>query len=149
LAGKYPADYIESKIQLTEHLTKTNSKKVSDNPPGFLITAIKTDIPLPRTFITPEQKQAKEEAKIKRRETLQQQEAKRKEREETAERERRKTIDQFWASLPDGERDSAQAEAISRADRMYQELLAKGGSLAQAARQNLFDEYALERLSQG
>jgi len=32
---------------------------------------------------------------------------------------------------------------------MYQELLAKGGSLAQAARQNLFDDYALERLSQG
>ena len=149
LAGKYPADYIESKIQLTEHLTKTNSKKVSDNPPGFLIAAIRTDIPLPRTFITPEQKQAKEEAKIKRRETLQQQEAKRKEREETAERERRKTIDQFWASLPKGERASAQAEAISRADRMYQELLAKGGSLGQAARQNLFDEYAIERLSQG
>jgi hypothetical protein len=149
LAGKYPADYIESKIQLTEHLTKTKSKKVSDNPPGFLITAIRTDIPLPRTFVTPEQKQAKEEAKKKRQEVLRQQEAKRKEREAEAERERRRTIDQFWVSLPESERVSAQAEALSRADRMYQDLLAKGGSLAEAARQNLLDDYALERLSQG
>lgn len=149
LAGKYPADYIESKIQLTEHLTKTKSKKVSDNPPGFLITAIRTDIPLPRTFVTPEQKQAKEEAKKKRQEVLRQQEAKRKEREAEAERERRRTIDQFWVSLPESERVSAQADALSRADRMYQDLLAKGGSLAEAARQNLLDDYALERLSQG
>lgn len=149
LAGKYPADYIESKIQLTEHLTKTKSKKVSDNPPGFLITAIRTDIPLPRTFVTPEQKQAKEEAKKKRQEVLRQQEAKLKEREAEAERERRRTIDRFWVSLPESERVSAQAEALSRADRMYQDLLAKGGSLAEAARQNLLDDYALERLSQG
>ena len=149
LAGKYPAAYIESKIQLTEHLTKTKSKKVSDNPPGFLITAIRTDIPLPRSFVTPEQKQAKEEAKKKRQEVLQQQEAKRKEREEAAERERRRTIDQFWASLPKEDRIAAEAEALSQADRMYQDLLSKGGSLAEAARQNLMDDYALERLSQG
>ena len=149
LAGKYPAAYIESKIQLTEHLTKTKSKKVSDNPPGFLITAIRTDIPLPRSFVTPEQKQAKEEAKKKRQEVLQQQEAKRKEREEAAERERRRTIDQFWASLPKEDRVAAEAEALSQADRMYQDLLSKGGSLAEAARQNLMDDYALERLSQG
>lgn len=149
LAGKYPPDYIESKIQLTEHLTKTKSKKVSDNPPGFLITAIRTDIPLPRSFITPEQKQAKDEARKKRQETLQQQQAKRKEREEAAERERRRTIDHFWASLPAGDRTAAENEALSQADRMYQDLLAKGGSLAEAARQNLLDNYALERLSQG
>jgi hypothetical protein len=149
LAGKYPADYIESKIQLTEHLTKTKSKKVSDNPPGFLITAIRTDIPLPRSFITPEQKQAKEEARKKRQQILQQQEAKRKEREAAAERERRRTIDQFWAALPKEDRNAAEAEALSQADRMYRELLSKGGSLADAARQNLLDDYALERLSQG
>jgi hypothetical protein len=149
LAGKYPVAYIESKIQLTEHLTKTKSKKVSDNPPGFLITAIRTDIPLPRSFVTPEQKQAKEDAKKKRQEVLQQQEAKRKEREEAAERERRRTIDQFWASLPKEDRIAAEAEALSQADRMYQDLLSKGGSLAEAARQNLMDDYALERLSQG
>jgi hypothetical protein len=149
LAGKYPADYIESKIQLTEHLTKTKSKKVSDNPPGFLITAIRADIPHPRSFVTPEQKLAKEEAKKKRQEILHQQEAKRKKLEEEAEKNRRRTIDQFWAALPQKDRLAAEAEALSQADRMYKDLLAKGGSLADAARQNLLDEYALERLSEG
>ena len=46
-------------------------------------------------------------------------------------------------------RVAAEAEAIGQADRMYQDLLAKGGSLAEAARQNLLDDYALERLSVG
>jgi len=149
LAGKYPAAYIEAKIQLTEHLTKTQSKKVSDNPPGFLITAIRNDIPLPRSFVTPEQKQAKEEAKRKRLEAQRQQEALRKEREAAAELERRQAIQGFWASLGVADRKAAEAEAIAQADRMYQDLLAKGGSLAEAARQNLLDDYALERLSVG
>jgi hypothetical protein len=149
LVGKYPAAYIESKILLTEHLTKTNSKKVSDNPPGFLITAIRNDIPLPRTFVTPEQKQAKEEARRKRLETQRQQEVQRKEREAAAEKERRRAIQQFWDALGGEDRSAAEAEAIGQADRMYQDLLAKGGSLAEAARQNLLDDYALERLSVG
>jgi hypothetical protein len=149
LAGKYPAAYIESKILLTEHLTKTNSKKVSDNPPGFLITAIRNDIPLPRTFVTPEQKQAKDEARRKRLEAQRQQEAQRKEREEAAEKERRRAIQQFWDALSGEARSAAEAEAIQQADRMYQDLLAKGGRLAEAARQNLLDGYALERLSVG
>ena len=56
-------------------------------------------------------------------------------------------IDGFWSSLSPEERVRLESECLGAAPSFEQSLLEQGGSLAEATRQKLMEEFALRSLA--
>jgi hypothetical protein len=115
LTEKVLAERIEAKLEVYDWLVARKDKRVSKNPPGFLVKSIREDFASPRGFVSREEQEQRKRDEAKK--ASEKAEAKRKEEEEErardeAEKARSKS---FWESLPPGEKERVRAEALAKA----------------------------------
>ena len=139
---KYPARRITAQLEVFDWLVARADPKVTRNPPGFLLSAIKGEYAPPRDFVSRAEEARRTEEAAQRR-----QQAELRRQEEAARRERRErkqaqAIVELWASLPEAERLRLETEALEEATPSQRKLLARGGRIGVAARQAILDARA-------
>lgn len=149
LAGSHPEVLIREKVEVLDHLLKTRDKAVSSNPAGFLIRSIEQRFQSPRNFESSETKKARAEARAKRAAAAVERERRRQERDAQKERDKNALVATFWAELSPDTRRKFEEQALAKATRFQQDLLAKGGVMGKATRHTLLADFALAKLSEG
>ncbi len=142
--SRFSADRIQAQLEVFDYLIARDDPKVSRNPPGFLVSAIRGEYAPPKDFLTHEERTRRQQEAEARRT----QEARRRERLEAVlqakEVAREQAIQQFWQSLPAGERARLEQDALGRIGVAQHKLLAQGGLIAAATRKALLDACALK-----
>jgi len=146
---QYPATRIQPQLEVFDYLVAQNDPKVSRNPPGFLLSAIRGEYAPPKDFLDhTAQEQRRRETEERRA-----REARRKEQQQAAaqakEEARDRAIAQFWQSLSATERQRLEQAALSQATSAQHKMLAQGGTLAAATRKTLLDAHALKSMDEG
>ena len=123
--------------------------KISRNPAGFLIAAIRNEYRPPRDFVDQKKpmdsrrKTAKQDSRAEERKRRQDAER------ETRERDRQRAIAEFWNSLSEEEKRQAETEALEQASPHERSMIAQAGSLGATAKKVVLDAYALKHLQPG
>ncbi len=141
---QFPAARIQPQLEVFDYLVAHQDAKVSRNPPGFLISAIRGEYAPPRDFLNHEElERRKKEAEQRRA-----REVRRREQQEAAARAKdaaqEQAIQQFWQTLSAAERERIQADALNRLTSAQRKMLDQGGTLAAATRKTLLDACALK-----
>lgn len=146
IAQKYPAERITIQIEVFDWMVARKDPKISRNPPGFLLAAIKEDYAPPRDFVSHQAKERRAREAGERRKQIQVLQQQRETANATREGDRQQAIQAFWASLSELEKSQMEAEAIVRAPAFQRRLIARGGTSGAAAMKIALDAYALRRL---
>ena len=146
---QFTTDRIQSQLEVFDYLVAHQDAKVSRNPPGFLISAIRGEYAPPKSYQDQEAEKQRKGENEKRRQRAEQ----RQQQQEIAAREKEQAeqnaIRQFWDSWSIEERSRLENEALEVATPMQHKMLARGGSLAEATRTTLLNAYALKLMQQG
>jgi Replication initiator protein A len=149
LLKSFPAEKIATQIEVFDWKRARNDKSISQNPPGYLVSAIRGDYAKPPGFVSRKSTEEKEAAlaqKEKRRmERLLAQEMNRKRQEE----EKQAMLSKFWEGKTVEDRRQLEIEAISKANEIERDILARGSAAAEVLRTSLLERFALEMLSVG
>ncbi|HAB15659.1 MAG TPA: replication initiator protein A [Verrucomicrobiota bacterium] len=146
LVREFPSEKIEQQLEVLDWLVARKDPRVERNPPGYLVSAIRGEYVAPREFKS-RQQVADAAARAKAAEDRRQaQLEKERQREEGRLAARRDAASSFWASLSDEERSHLEHEALASAGLFEQRLLREGGSLAEATRQKILEDFALRSL---
>ena len=146
---QFTATRIQPQLEVFDYLVAQKDTKVSRNPPGFLLSAIRGEYAPPKDFLdhTAQERRRQETEERRTRE------ARRKEQQQAAaqakEEARDQAIQQFWQSLSAAERERMEQEALSQATSAQRKMLDQGGTLAAATRKALLDAYALKVMGEG
>ena len=143
---KYPAERIKAQIEVFDWMVARHDAKVSRNPPGFLISAIRDEYTPPPGFISREEMGRRENQEAERKCQAEERRLKRQAAETAKEQEKEKLIEEFWDSVPSAERGRMEAEALGQANSFQRKCLSKTGPLGQATRKAILKAYALKRM---
>lgn len=146
LIETYAAERITRQIEVFDWLMAQQDRKVSRNPPGFLVSAIKGEYAPPRSFVTHAERARREQESAEQhhqRETLRR---KRQQMQQAQERDREKQMQAFWQSLSAEQRLQMESEAIAQAPKLQRRLIRNGGSGGNAAIKAALDAYVLRQL---
>ena len=145
---QFPPTRIQPQLEVFDYLVAQKDPKVSRNPPGFLLSAIRGEYAPPRGFLD----RAAQEERRKEAERRRDREARRRERQEAAtrakEEAREQAVQQFWQTLSAAERERLEQDALSRMSVAQRKMLDQGGTLAAVTRKALLDAYALRLLGE-
>jgi hypothetical protein len=145
----FPAERIRAQLEVFDYLVAHQDAKVSRNPPGFLVSAIRNEYAPPKNFLDHEAEQRRqqdtEERRLRAERRQQQQEAAARARE----RAREEAIARFWQAITPAERERLEREAMDRASEAQRKMLGQAGTLAAATRRVLLDTYALKLMKEG
>ena len=140
------AEQIKAQIDVFDWMVARHDPKVSKNPPGFLVSAIKHGYAPPQAFAN-ERAQARAAEEAAKRKTAQERaRAERQARQTAVEVQRENRIAAYWQRVPEDERPRQEAEAMTHARALQRQLMHRGGKLGESARKTLLDAYALARL---
>jgi hypothetical protein len=146
---QFSTERIQSQLEVFDYLVAHQDAKVSRNPPGFLISAIRGEYAPPKSYQDHEAEKQRKEESEKRRQRAEQ----RQQQQEIAAREKEQAeqdaIRQFWDSWSIEERSRLEHEALELATPMQHKMLERGGTLAEATRTSLLNAYALKLMQQG
>jgi len=146
LVKQHTPAQIEMQIRVFDWMLARNDPKLTRNPPGFLVCAIRGGYVSPREFqVGAAQTREALEASKGRRETAKQRETVRLQNA-LQEQARERGIQNFWAMLPNDVRREAEEEAIRGAAPFIRSLIERGGPAAVAAKKCLLDDYARKRI---
>jgi hypothetical protein len=118
IAGELVREHGEEKVRLQidilDSLPKKKRDKI-DDPAAYLVTAIRNGHAVPKGYVSPAERQAREQARqAKERQAAE--ERRRQKEEEARERAERQAADAYWKSLPPDEQSRLDAEALANAD---------------------------------
>lgn len=147
-AANYPPEQIMSQLEVFDWLVTQKDPKVSRNPAGFLVSAIKSEYVAPKGFESREERERKAKLLADRKRRAEERERLAREVAAASERAREEAIRRFWCSQSDEERRDMERDALAQASTIQQEVLNRGGRLAEATRKSLLDAYALRSLQQ-
>jgi len=146
LVEDFTAEQIEAKLQAFDWLQAQTDPRVSRNPPGFLIAAIRDDYSPPRDFVHQKEQKERERANARRKRRAEERKRRQDFLREASERERQTAIGEFWKSLSEEERLQAETEALEQASPHECSMIAQAGSLGATAKKVVLDAYALKQL---
>ncbi len=142
IASRYEEPRIREKVALTRWLLGKKDRRVSQNPAGFLYTAIVRDYALPADYV--EERGRKETPKPAARRPK----ASTKDKSPVASD--RKKLDAYWDALSPDEKVRFEKEALGLTDKFlanqYHTGEKTGGSLFRAARQAILDQHIRRKL---
>lgn len=137
----FPPDQIKAQLEVFDWLMAGQDPKVSRNPPGFLVSAIKGDYAPPREFLSyQEQMRRKQTAREHWRRLRARQQAKA-DREQAEERERETRTQRYWQSLSEEEKSRIEQEALAQAPLFQRKLIDRGGTGGTVARKTVLASY--------
>ena len=146
---QYPLERITAQLEIFDWLVEQKNAKVSQNPAGFLISAIKGEYAPPKGFLTREEREKRERELADRKRKLEEKKKEKEDREVALLKAREEVIKHFWDSFSDDERIKMRKQALENATPFDLEIIGKGGQMGKATQQKLLDEFALSILSQG
>jgi len=146
VCASQPAEQIKKQIAVFDSLRARNHRKISKNPPGFLVSSIKDRYAPPKGFTANQTKPREEVPSV----TFNIPSTKKSHtgtRRDVAERTAtRLAIEEFWQLMPEPERQRRETEVIADATEIERDVIARGKSFANATRKALLDAYALKML---
>jgi hypothetical protein len=132
---QFDAKRIQTQLEVFDWLLARKDSRVGRNPPGFLVSAIREEYQPPADYTN----------ELAARDHAQEAAARRRSDEEArqsaeaircaAERNEEQRLAQFWQSLPSGELERAEEEALNTAPTLARLLIKQGGLAGDAARQ--------------
>jgi hypothetical protein len=131
---KYPAEAIQTQVEVLDWLVARKDSRVSRNPPGFLLSAIHGNYATPPGFVGATERTRKEQELQERKEQDAKRQSRREEREAMRELKRQHEVAQFLEKLTGDERIQLEREAVRSAPALQRSLIEQRGSLSDAAR---------------
>jgi hypothetical protein len=113
LAREHGEEKIRLQIDILDSLPKKKRDKIDDDA-AYLVTAIRNGHAAPKGYVSPAERQAREEAR-RAKERQAAEERRRKQVEETSQQERRREEDAYWAKLTPQEQAGLEAKALAAA----------------------------------
>ena len=144
----YPVDRVRSQIEVFDWLKSRNDRRVSKNPSGFLVSAIKAEYVAPEAFLFERKRKRHGRVEAENRRQLGGREQAAQEKEKARLDAQADAIQSFWNSFSDGERQRLEAETLAGASPFQRNLATGRGALACAARQHILDRFALTKLAE-
>ena len=144
---KCPAKQVELQVEVFDWLVEREDARISRNPPGYLLSAIRQGYLPPKEFLIQHQhiKQNQSRAELRRQAK---EGAREKEQQRLAEEKKQaQVVREFWNSLSDEDRSYEEQEAMRQATPAQRSLVNLPGRIGPTARRNILDNYALRRLS--
>jgi hypothetical protein len=149
LVAQYPADLIAQQIESFDFLMAQKDRKISKNPAGYLVSAIRAEYSKPAGFVSDEERRQKEQEAAARKAKREQKKLEAEEHEKAKEAAKRKAIDGFWADLPGDIRASYEKQALAEADTIARRYLERDDEIGRSIRQGLLDKFALKMMATG
>ncbi|MCX6917618.1 MAG: hypothetical protein NT167_32055, partial [Verrucomicrobia bacterium] len=146
---KYRRERITRQIEVFDWMLARKDPKVSRNPPGFLISAIKAEYAPPRDFISQEENLKREQKTAERKSRSEARKRERAAGEEARQAGNEKQVRTFLESLSPAERARIEGEALARASAFQRKLIERKGSSGAAAQKALLNNYVLNLLTTG
>ena len=146
---RYRRERITAQIEVFDWMLARKDPKVSRNPPGFLISAIKGEYAPPRDFISQEEKLKCERTIAERKSRVETRKRERAAREEERQSENEKRVQAFLQTLPAAERIRIEGEALAQASAFQRKLIERGGTSGKAATKAALDTYIAGCWSRG
>lgn len=144
--SKFPSERIQHQLEVFDWLNHRKDLRTMRNPAGYLVSAIRSEYLPPREYQehleAVERQRKRQEIETKRRAK----EERERLREEARIRARQEAVEGFWNGLSDEERTRLESECYEGASVFDARMLRKGGSLADATRTKLLEEFALRHL---
>ncbi len=147
LADAHPPERIQAQIAVFDWLMRRHDRKVSRNPAGFLVAAIKNQYSTPKSFPTIDRSKRKTQRPLSDPE-LTSMSLRPVHPPIELKNERRNKIEEFWLSLPPEKKHTAEQEALANASPFHRDVIDRNGPLAAVSRQCILDAYALKAMRQ-
>ncbi len=112
----YAADRIQAKIEIFDWLTGKNDKRVSKNPGGYLVEAIRKDYIAPRGFISRAEQEQRLAAREEQRRKIEDAKQKAEQEKQAKFHAEQTRIKVYWDSLSHREKEELTREAMNHPD---------------------------------
>jgi len=142
----FAAEQIQTQLQAFDWRRAQSDSKISRNPPGFLLSAIRREYAPPREFLSRGDQTRRGRTAPGDGHRVADRRQKTETRREADERRRDTAITEFWNSQSQEERGRLETEAIQQAPAFQRVLLEQDGSARDAARKAILDAHLLKLL---
>ncbi len=143
---KYRRERITTQIEVFDWMVARKDPKISKNPPGFLLSAIKDKYAPPHDFVSQEERAKREKEAVERKRSAQTRKLERVAREEAQRSNDEHRVREFLQSLTDTEGVRIEREALRHASTFQRKLIEEQGRSAGVTRKALLDAYVLNLL---
>jgi hypothetical protein len=134
-------EHIRAQLEVFDWLIARRDPRVSRNPPGFLVSAIKSHYSTPRDFTSWQEQARRYQQGRERRRRLQAHRQEKLARERTTELAQEERLQEFWRSLSEAQRQQIEQEALAQAPLFQRKLIARGGTSGSVAKRNAIDAF--------
>ncbi len=141
---QHSLEQVRTQLEVFDWLVAHNDPGVSRNPPGFLISSIRSRYAPPQGFVTSAERSLRDKKAAERKHKLEQRQREQEARQQAQVRARDEAIERFWQSLSAEERLRLEQEALNEAKGLPRGILDRGGALAHTARKSILDACALK-----
>lgn len=149
LVSKYPPDLIAQQIESFDFLIARKDRKITRNPAGYLVSAIRAEYAKPADLSSGQDRQKRESEAAARKARREAKKREAEELEKTRKAARRQAIDEFWADLPDELRAAYEKQALNETDVITARFLNRSDAVGHSVRQELLDKFALKMMAVG
>jgi hypothetical protein len=146
LIGQYPPRQIQAQLEVFDWMLERQDRKLSRNPPGFLVSAIKGNYGPPRDFISAAELARQRRDSAARKEQLAARKQARWEKSRNEQLELDRQVENYLQGLSPEERIRTEREAFTHAPILQRKLITGGGSVAAAARKAALNDHILKLL---
>lgn len=143
VVSRFSPDQIRAQLEVFDWLMADKDPKVSRNPPGFLVSAIRGEYMPPKGFVSRAELDRRTAAAAERKKKQEERRRLQEEREAARIDAQRQVLQEFWNAHTEPERQRLENEAVAAAEPFDRKLAEAGGPLAQVARQRILDRFAL------
>lgn len=138
---EFPPESIQAQLAVFDWLLARQDPKVSLNPPGFLVSAIRRNYAAPRDFVRCQEQTRRQQKEREHRNRLRARQQANAAREQAKQVECNQRIQGFLRSLSEEQRLQIERQALAQAPLFQRKLVERGGSSGQAAKQAVLDTF--------
>jgi tyrosyl-tRNA synthetase len=143
---RYPAEFLESKIDVFDFLTEKQDKRIARSPAGYLVKSIENDYAAPKSYVSKAERQRREESR-QAKERHAAQERRRQHEEDARQKEEQAAIVTYWESLTPQQQSELDEAAKAQAD--AETLALETGPFKRFSKQIRRDNYIRQLLKNG
>jgi hypothetical protein len=150
LVLSYPAERIQTKVEVFDWLTSKNDKRLSKNPAGYLVESVRKDYAPPRGFVSKAEHERRVAAQEEQRRKVEEARQKAEEEKRAKEDADQARIKAHWSSLSEKQREELTQEAMKQPEsgfyvRQYKQAVRDGGR-SDFYLKMILDNYILKKL---
>lgn len=141
---QHPVEQIKKQLEVFDWLVAQQDGKVSRNPPGFLVSAIRGGYMPPANFVKQQQDADSLRLAADRKRRVEECIAKRAKLRDAEQRQRERSVAEFWQSLSEDAKRRTTEEAMRQALPGQRLLAEDSGKVGETARQGILEAYLLK-----